>query len=194
MNKSMKAHAKAYFENIVSIIGRISLDEIDRFGGVLAKAKETDRTIFFIGNGGSAATASHFANDLAIGVKDDPKPFKALSLCDNLSKITAIGNDYGYDDIFSRQVEVFAHEGDVLVAISASGNSPNLIKAVETAQAKGLVIVGLTSFDGGRLRQMSDVCVHIPTEVGEYGPAEDGHMILDHLVSSYFIKLLIEAK
>ena len=183
----MKSHAKRYFNKIVSTINAISLDEIEGFIRLLLKSKEEERTIFFVGNGGSAATASHFANDLAVGLKGDSKPFKALSLCDNLSKITAIGNDYSYDDIFSKQLSIFGCEGDVLVAISASGNSSNIIKAVEVAQSKRLITVGLTSFDGGKLKQMSDICVHVPTEIGEYGPAEDGHMILDHLVSSYFM-------
>jgi len=188
----MKAYAKKYFERVVSVIREISIEEVALFGDVLDNAKVAGKTIYFIGNGGSASTASHFANDLAIGVKGDSKPFKAISLCDNLSKITAIGNDYGYGDIFSRQINVFACEGDVLVAISASGNSKNIIKAVETAQEKGMVTVGLTSFSGGKLREIADVCVHVPTKVGEYGPAEDAHMILDHLVSSYFTVQFME--
>ena len=146
--------------------------------------------MFFIGNGGSAATASHFANDISIGTNDYDEPFKALSLTDNVSIITAIGNDYGYEDIFVKQLQVLGRADDVVVGISASGNSPNLIKAFEYAKKVGIKTVAITAFDGGKLKTIADEGIHVPTDTKEYGPAEDAHMILDHLVSAYLMRIV----
>jgi D-sedoheptulose 7-phosphate isomerase len=189
-DSSIKGFAAAYLAYIGKVISNISLDEIESFVEILLAAREKRSTVYFIGNGGSASTASHFANDLAIGTKVQHKPFRAVSLCDNQSIIMAIGNDYGYDQVFSRQLEILLRKDDVVVAISASGNSPNLLTALKTAQKKGAITVGLTSFDGGRLREIADISVHVPAEKGEYGPAEDGHMVLDHLIGNYLMRYL----
>jgi len=184
-------YADFYLDYLTEVLAKISRFEISRFIEILIKAREQEKSIYFIGNGGSAATASHFVNDLAIGTRSTKSPFRCQSLCDNHAVITAIANDYGYEYIFSKQIENILQEGDVVVAISASGNSPNLIKAIEVAEQKGAVTVALTAFDGGKLKQIAEACVHVPTEIGEYGPAEDAHMILDHLVAGYlkeFIK------
>ena len=158
--------------------------EIADFIDILLKARENESVVYFIGNGGSASTASHFVNDLSIGTKLTDRPFRAISLCDNLSVITAIANDYGYEYIFSKQLAVLLKEDDVVVAISASGNSLNLIKALNLAKDKGIVTVGLSAFDGGMLKKLADISVHVPTAHGAYGPAEDVHMMLDHLITS----------
>jgi D-sedoheptulose 7-phosphate isomerase len=100
--------------------------------------------------------------------------------------LTALGNDYGYEHIFRMQLENLLQPGDVVVAISASGNSPNILLAIEYANERGATTVGLTGFDGGKLAALVDVNVHAPTGPGEYGPAEDIHMVIDHLVMSYF--------
>ena len=99
--------------------------------------------------------------------------------------MTAIGNDEGYDQIFQKQLEVLFNDGDILVAISASGNSPNIMKAIEYVKSKNGYVVGLTGFDGGKLKQASDLSIHLDTPKGEYGPVEDFHMIVDHLVGTY---------
>ena len=151
---------------------------------------ERESSIFFIGNGGSAATASHFANDMAIGTRTYEKPFRAISLCDNQAVITAIANDDGYEKIFSQQLQVLLKKQDVVVAISASGNSPNLLDAIDTAKKMNTITVGISAFDGGKMKEMVDISVHVPTEKGEYGPAEDAHMVLDHLVSNYLMRLV----
>jgi D-sedoheptulose 7-phosphate isomerase len=190
-NKSITDFSCAYLHYVGKVLSSISVDEIASFVDVLMAAREKGNFIYFIGNGGSASTASHFANDLAIGTKVRHKPFRAVSLCDNQSIIMAIGNDYGYDQVFSRQLEVLLRKDDVVVAISASGNSENLIHAMKFAQKRGAITVGLTSFDGGKLRKITDVSVHMPAEKGEYGPAEDGHMVLDHLIGTY-LKLLVK--
>ena len=118
------------------------------------------------------------------------KPFKAMSLTDNMAVITAVGNDDGYEHIFTKQLQNFAKPKDVLVAISASGNSPNIIHAVEFAKSRDLKVIGLTGFDGGKLREMSDIRIHVETRKGEYGPVEDVHMFVDHLIGTYFNRVV----
>ncbi len=192
-NNSLGIHdfSKLYFEHLTFILNNISLSDIEQFVETLLDARSRGSTIFFIGNGGSSATASHFANDIAIGTKAYyNKPFRAISLCDNQAVISAIANDDGYEEIFSQQLEVLLQEGDVVVAISASGNSVNLLKAFDVAKEKNATTVGLTAFDGGKLKDAADISVHVPTGRGEYGPAEDAHMILDHLVSNYLMRFV----
>ncbi len=188
------AFAASYLEHIGRVLQRIDTAEIAQFLTTLLDARERGATIFFIGNGGSASTASHFANDLAVGVNDYDKPFKALALTDNVAVISAIGNDFGYEEIFVRQLRVLARDGDVLVAISASGNSPNLLKAMEYAATAGVKTIALTAFDGGRMKQVADMGVHVPTAPKEYGPAEDAHLILDHLAAAYLMRYVRLAK
>jgi D-sedoheptulose 7-phosphate isomerase len=186
--KNIEDFSSAYFSYLKEIFDNIDLCEIKVFVETLLQARDRGANIFFIGNGGSASTCSHFANDLSIGVNDYVKPFKAVSLTDNNSIITAIGNDFGYEEIFVRQLMVCAKSGDILVGISASGNSQNLLRAFEYAKSSGVETVALTAFDGGEMKVICDKSVHIPTMLKEYGPAEDLHMILDHLVSSYLMR------
>lgn|SRR3989338_831471 len=184
------AFAKAYIQYLQSVLQRVDPAEIGAFIETLLDARRRGATVFFIGNGGSAATASHFANDLAFGTNDYEQPFRVLSLTDNVPVLTALGNDFGYEEIFVRQLRVMGKPNDVLVAISASGNSPNLIKAFDHALAAGIKTVAITAFDGGKMRAMADSGIHVPTEPKEYGPAEDVHMVLDHLVVSYLMRYI----
>ena len=182
--------SRRYLGYLGKVLGAVDVQEIAAFALTLLNARERGAAIYFIGNGGSAATASHFANDLSIGTYTVDRHFRAISLCDNLAVITAIANDFGYEHIFVRQLQVAAQPGDVLVAISASGNSPNLLRAFEYAKQHGIRTVALTAFDGGRMKPMADQGVHIPTGMKEYGPAEDAHMVLDHLLGAYLMRLL----
>lgn len=182
--------SKSYFNYLAELFKKIDLREIQSFVDTLLSAREAGSLIFFMGNGGSAATASHFANDLAIGTNDYEKPFKVMSITENIPMITAISNDYGYEEIFLRQLKVYGKSGDILVGISASGNSQNLINAFEYASSAEIKTVALTAFDGGKMKEIADQGIHIPTGEKEYGPAEDLHMILDHLVGSYLTRLL----
>lgn len=184
------AFAGAYLDYLQTVLKRIDTAEIGRFIRTLLDARERGATVFFIGNGGSAATASHFANDVAIGTNEYHKPFRAISLTDNVPIITAIGNDFGYEEIFVRQLRVLGKPGDVLVAISASGNSPNLLKAFDHARSAGIRTVAITAFDGGKMKSAADEGIHVPTGPREYGPAEDAHMVLDHLVGAYLMRLV----
>ena len=166
------------------------MSEIKSFVNTLLDARERGATVFFIGNGGSAATASHFANDLGFGTESYAKPFRAVSLTDNQAVLTALANDFGYEEVFVRQLRVQGKPGDVLIGFSCSGNSPNLLRAFEYASQARIRTVAITAFDGGRMRQMADEGIHVPTQPKEYGPAEDAHMMLDHLISAYLMRLV----
>ncbi len=188
--KDPAVFASGYFDYLSSVLKAIDTREIGQFIETLVDARERGSTIYFIGNGGSAATASHFANDIAIGTNSYNKPFRAVSLTDNQAIITAIGNDYGYEEIFVRQLMILGRPGDVVVAISASGNSPNLIRAFDYAKTIGIKTVAITAFDGGKMKNIADESVHVPTALKEYGPAEDAHMVLDHLVGAYLMRAI----
>ena len=188
--KDPVAFAEAYLDYLTSVLKTIDAREIGQFIETLLDARESGATIYFIGNGGSAATASHFANDIAIGANSYDKPFRAISLTDSNAIITAVGNDFGYEEIFVRQLRVLGRSGDVVVAISASGNSPNLIRAFDYCKSIGIKTVAITAFNGGKIKQMADEGVHVPTAPKEYGPAEDAHMVLDHLVGAYLMRFI----
>ena len=176
---------RAYIRDVNAAAEAVDADAVAACVSALEAAYRDGRQVFVAGNGGSAATSAHFANDLSVGTKQLTKPFKVMSLVDNVATLTAIGNDYGYDKVFSRQVSVYGEKGDLLVGISASGNSPNLLDAFKVGKEKGMITIAITAFDGGRLKEMSDCSLHVPTNKGEYGPAEDAHMVLDHLITNY---------
>lgn len=168
------------------LLSNLDYNSVTQVADCFLTAREHSSTIFFVGNGGSAATASHFAQDLAeVGRKVGRPGFKTISLVDNVPYITALANDYGYESIFTWQMAELFKEGDVLVTISASGNSPNIINAAECAKKLGGVIIGFVGFDGGKLKELCDYVIHVRTRRGEYGPVEDTHMILDHMITTY---------
>ena len=175
-----------YLKYLTTLIAKLDRVSIAQFADLLLESREKKTTTFFLGNGGSASTATHFVNDVSLGSRQFEKPFRAISLCDNQAVITAIANDDGYENIFLQQLQTLASPGDTIVCISASGNSKNLIKAIEYARENNIYIVGLTAFDGGYLKENCDLNIHVPTKVGEYGPAEDLHMVICGLVGSYF--------
>lgn len=181
-------YARGYLAYLTEILAQVDPDAIAAFIAELLAARERRARIFFLGNGGSAATASHFVNDISLGSQSWERPFRAVSLSDNVAVVTAIANDSGYEEVFVQQLRSQMHEGDLVVAISVSGNSPNVVAAVEYAKAHGARTVGLTGFEGGRVRELADVTVHVQTQQGEYAPAEDVHMVLDHLVGSFLTR------
>jgi D-sedoheptulose 7-phosphate isomerase len=187
--KNVVEFSRNYLDYLKVVLDSINTNEIEEFVKSLLEARSRGAMIFFAGNGGSAATSSHFANDISIGANSYKKPFRALSLSDNQAIITAIGNDFGYEEIFLRQIMTLGKSGDVFVAISASGNSPNLVKAVDYSNRVGIKTVSITAFDGGKLKELSDVSIHVKTALKEYGPAEDAHMVLDHLIGAYLMRL-----
>lgn len=177
---------KTYGEYIAQLLINLDYKGIERIISCFLEARSRDSTIFFAGNGGSAATASHFAHDLAkTGRNSGKSGFKTFSLTDSVPFITSLANDQGYDAIFTGQMADLFRKNDILVLISASGNSPNLIRAAEYAKELGGITIGLVGFNGGKLLKSCDYALHIKTNQGEYGPAEDMHMVLDHMITTY---------
>jgi D-sedoheptulose 7-phosphate isomerase len=188
--------AATYLADLKNVLDRLPLDKLDAIAAAIENAHAAGRQIFIIGNGGSAATASHMMNDLAkgtLGHKGDApwKRFRVIALTDNVSLMTAWANDTDYNHIFSEPLKNLARPGDVLIAISASGNSPNILAAVEAAKQMGLTVLGLGGFSGGRLAQLADVSFVVPSHA--YGPVEDVHMILDHILTGYLYEKLKSA-
>ena len=187
-----KKFSDDYLNYISELVSQLDRSHISQFVDHVLGVRDNKQTIFFLGNGGSASTASHFVNDISLGSRQFENPFRAVSLCDNQAVITAIANDDGYENIFLQQLQTQAKSGDSMVCISASGNSQNLVKAVEWSKANGIYTISLTAFDGGYLKQHTDLNIHVPTKIGEYGPAEDLHMVICGLIGSYFRALFLK--
>jgi D-sedoheptulose 7-phosphate isomerase len=172
-----------YLQAVQATINNLDPAVLGSFANYLEGAYNNNQTIYIIGNGGSASNASHFAQDLSKGIffdKPVAKTMKAISLTDNIAHITAIANDTGYQNIFSAQINTFAAAGDVLICISGSGNSENIVEAVKAAKQKGMFVIGVTGFDGGQLNTMSDFVVHVPLH--EMCTVESIHSIIFHLI------------
>lgn len=185
MDEFRKQFIDSYLDDIVRILQDIrknNADFFDRLATLFLEARESNRKIFFCGNGGSASTASHFTSDLAKGTIVEGAPrFKALSLADNIPQMLAWGNDACYEDIFVEQLKNLFEPGDVVVGISGSGNSGNVLRAIEYARENDGVTVGITGFDGGKIKDMVDLCLIVP--VHNMQKTEDIHMLVDHLTT-----------
>lgn len=176
-----------YIDRLKSAMDSLDKNQINDVMNVLLKAYENENTIYIFGNGGSASTASHYVCDFNKGVSIKlPKKFKFNCLNDNIATIMAIANDCGYENVFSIQLEGKLKKGDVIFAISGSGNSKNVIKAVEYAKSQGNEIISLTGYDGGKLLDLSDHPIHV--NVDDMQIAEDIHMMLCHMMSSTIAK------
>ncbi|GAC1447239.1 MAG: SIS domain-containing protein [Ktedonobacterales bacterium] len=173
----------SYLWNIGQVIAALPREPLAEISELLMQAGREGKLILILGNGGSAATASHLACDLAktASVPGHPR-MRAVALTDNVPLLTAWGNDASYDLVFAEQVRTLASPGDLVVAISASGNSPNVLAAAAAAREVGAHVVGVTGFGGGRLQSLCDTCLVVPSH--QYGPVEDAHMILVHVVTS----------
>ena len=165
----------------------ISVDEVAKAIDTVKGALKEDRQIFVFGNGGSASNCSHFATDLGKGASDAVgKRFKVMSLNDNVSWMTAIGNDYAYEDIYRRQLENYGQTGDVVLTMSVSGGSPNLIEAVKWAKANGLHTIALVGGKRGKLAELATQCIVIDDT--HYGRAEDCQMGIAHMICYAFME------
>jgi D-sedoheptulose 7-phosphate isomerase len=166
----------------------VPIDGVMRLAKTLHAAWQRDAQVFVIGNGGSASTASHFATDLGKGASDKmPRPFRVLSLTDNVAWLTAVGNDYSYDDIFVRQLRNYARSGDLLLAVSVSGNSPNLVKAFEWSNEHGLESAAIVGAKRGRLADIARQSIVIQDT--HYGRVEDVQMQILHMLCYAFMEL-----
>ena len=173
----------------IEILKKLDVEQINAALNLLDETRQKKGRIYICGNGGSSATASHFQNDFNKGVSEYiDVPFRFHCLNDNVATLMAIANDIGYEEVFRFQLRNNLEENDVLVAISGSGNSHNVIRAVEYAKEHGCKIIGLTGFSGGKLKELSDISLHAP--VNSMQVTEDIHMIFDHLMMSIFYKYL----
>jgi D-sedoheptulose 7-phosphate isomerase len=178
-----------YLRAFTLLLQRVDLDAVTRVVERLRRVRDEGATVYVAGNGGSAATASHWVNDLGKTTKRSGRaPLRIVGLSDNLPWLTALANDEGYERVFAGQLENFARPGDVLVVISASGNSLNLVRAVELARDRGLFTIGLLGFDGGVLRTMVDDYLWLPAEKGAYELVEDGHLLLCHVLTTCLVR------
>ena len=189
-SKNAGDFAIKYFKHLSQLLDKIDTDALTELVKELEIARKNGNTIFVAGNGGSAGTASHMANDIGLDVmkKSNIDPcYRVLALTDNVPVITAIGNDDGYDNIFLYQLKILYKPGDKLIVISASGNSPNVVIAAKWVKEQGGTVMGMTGFDGGKLKDICDIAIHVETLKGEYGFVEDIHLIIDHVIANYLL-------
>lgn len=177
--------AERYLRDFGQLLTGVDVEAIARIVGFMRAARDDGGTIYIAGNGGSAATASHWANDLGKATKCAGRgSIRVMCLSDNTPWLTALANDEGYDRVFAGQLENFAGPGDVLAVLSASGNSRNLVEAVQLASERGLVTVALLGFDGGILKELVSEYLWLPTDEGAYGLVESGHSVLCDIVTT----------
>jgi D-sedoheptulose 7-phosphate isomerase len=170
---------RAYWREAAEVAAAVDLDALEAAANALLECQARGRTVFAVGNGGSASTASHFACDLAKGTRGaGPPTFRVVALTDNLAVITAWANDCGYERVFAEQLASLARPGDVLVAISTSGNSPNVLFAAAEARSLGVSSIALVGRNGGRLARLADIAVTVPSDRIEI--VEDAHLIVAH--------------
>lgn len=173
---------RLYIKGLQNILDQLPEDQINQVIDLLHAARLERRQVFIMGNGGSASTASHFVCDLGKNTRQSELPnFKAIGLTDNMAIFSALANDEGYDSVFAQQLTSFVQPGDIVIGISASGKSPNVLRAIEVANRAGALTVGFTGFDGGLLGEMVQIHIHVPSDSIEH--VEDIHLALEHMIS-----------
>jgi D-sedoheptulose 7-phosphate isomerase len=178
---------EAYIDREIAALRALDIGAVNAALRLLAETLENEGTVYIFGNGGSAATASHFQNDFNKGISEfTEKKFRFHCLNDNVATLTALANDIGYEEVFRFQLRGRLRQGDILIAVSGSGNSPNVLNAVEYGKAQGCKVIGLTGFSGGKLKELSDISLHAPVQSMQI--TEDIHMVFDHLMMSVFHK------
>lgn len=190
-------YVQNYFDRYMENLRKIDSSKVEGIVRTLYRAWQNDNRVFIVGNGGSASTASHMACDLGKGTLDNVydsgiKRFQVISLTDNVATISAIGNDLGYENIFTQQLLNVGKPGDVLLIITGSGNSTNVIKAAEAANSLGMTTIGLLGFDGGKIRKVLDD--YIIFEESHYGRVEDFHLMLNHIITERLSQLMRESR
>jgi len=176
---------QSYRDECIAALNAVDLAAVASVANALLAARDSGHTVFIAGNGGSAATASHMATDLMLGSQLVDPPLRVIALTDNQAIITATGNDLDFDQIFARHLSRLAQPGDLLITVSASGNSPNILACIDVAKTLKLTTIGFTGFDGGRLATVVDLLVHVPTRKGAYGPVEDVHLAINHMITEW---------
>lgn len=181
-DRAMRTIAEAVFaehERAIAATRSQLLDEIVRLGALFARAVKSGNCIFFMGNGGSAADSQHLAAEFVGRFQKERRGLAAVALTTDTSILTAVGNDYGFDAVFARQVEALAKAGDIVVGLSTSGNSPNVIKALQAAKAAGAVAVGMTGRSGGKMAAICDLCIKVPADVT--ARVQEAHALIGHI-------------
>lgn len=180
---------KDYIRLEIEILGKMDVEAINDALNLLHDTMQKEGNIYIFGNGGSSATASHFQNDFNKGISEHTvKKFRFQCLNDNVATMMAIANDISFDEVFRFQLTGRLKPDDIVIAISGSGNSRNVLNAVEYAKEQDCKVIGLTGFDGGKLKELSDISLHVP--VNSMQITEDLHMVLDHLMMAVFYKTL----
>lgn len=191
-SKNFESFSKKYFHHLKNIFDNINFKEINEFYKEVEKVRTKGGTLYVIGNGGSAANAATYANDLGTNLiksKKKIKPLKVVSLTENSSVVTAVANDEGYENIFVNQLKIFFNfKKDKLLVLSCSGNSKNLLKAAIWVKKKKGKVIGMLGFSGGKLKKLCSNIIHIKTESGDYGPVEDIQLIFNHILSHWYQK------
>jgi len=181
--ENKKEWIKKYFESMKEVIDRFPIDDFINLIGIIEEVRDSGRTLFICGNGGSWATAAHMVNDFSKNTRQSGmKRLRVIGLGDNIPLLTAYANDEGYDRIFAEPLKSLMKPGDVLLAISGSGNSSNVLRAIEVAKDSGGQTFGLTGFQGGQMEKLVDQCLVIPSNSMEM--IEDFHMIVDHIIAT----------
>lgn len=185
----MKQHIEKYYQDLVGLFAKVDASQLIDASKVISETIEGSGIIYVVGNGGSAATASHFVNDLVRNAGSiEAGRLNAVSLVDNCSLLTTLSNDFCYRDVFEKQLRIMMKPGDMLVAFSVSGNSENVLQASEYTRGLSNPVLGITAFDGGKLKKISDVSVHVETPLGEYEKAEDVHLSITHVLATSILK------
>lgn len=172
-----------YLSRVSESILRIRTNDIDFLGKKIKEINKNGGGVYVVGNGGSAALANHFATDIGVGALKHNKPMKIISLVSNISSLTASANDYGYEFVFSRELEIISTSQDLLILISSSGNSLNLLEAAKIAKERGVQTFGILGFDGGKLKNLVDYYIHVESRIGDYGVIEDCHSVILHAIT-----------
>jgi D-sedoheptulose 7-phosphate isomerase len=178
-------NVESYLRELHEAIDELPTSRLAALGEMLYRAYRNEKQVFVLGNGGSASTASHMAADLAKNtIRPNMRRFRILSLNDNTALLTALANDLGYEHVFSEQLKNLVQPGDLLIAISASGNSVNVLEAIRYAQQRWAEAVGILGFQGGAAAELVDLAIIVPSD--HYGVVEDVHLIINHIVVDYF--------
>mgnify|MGYP001449691740 CR=1 FL=1 len=187
-NKKFSRFTKDYFNYLNNIFNKIDKKILDQLVGEFEEIRKSGKNLFVIGNGGGASTATTMANDLGFDIfkKTKKNPFTLIPLTNNSSIITAISNDVGYENIFINQLKINFKKRDRLLILSASGNSKNLIKAADWVKKNNGKVIGFIGFDGGKIKKLCDICVHLKSKKGDYGPVEDLQLIINHMLAHWF--------
>lgn len=187
------ANVESYLDRLRQAIDALPRDQLAELGEMLYRAYHNEKQVFTLGNGGSASTASHMAADIGKNtIGPNMGRFRVLSLNDNMATVTAIANDLGYENVFGEQLKNLVRPGDLVIAISGSGNSPNVLNAMRCARLACAEVAAILGFTGGAALELADVAIVIPSR--DYGVVEDAHLMINHIIVDYFKTRLAEER